>query len=72
MDTTDNYQRIAYAIDFLRARHPDQAGLCELAAHLGLSRRMPAPVQPMGQDQPEAFPAVPERGICQAMYGQDR
>jgi AraC family transcriptional regulator of adaptative response/methylated-DNA-[protein]-cysteine methyltransferase len=37
MDTTDNYRRIAHAIDFLRARHPDQAGLCELATHLGLS-----------------------------------
>ena len=37
MDKTDNYQRIADAIDFLRARHPVRPELRELATHLGLS-----------------------------------
>ena len=37
MDKTDNYQRIADAIDFLRARHPVRPDLHELATHLGLS-----------------------------------
>ena len=64
MDKTDNYQRIADAIDFLRARHP-YGRAASWQRTLGWSHRTPSACSAAGSASVEAFRSSTSERVCQ-------